>query len=151
MDREAWLAASFGVAKLHDPMDCSLPGSSIHGIFQARVLEWGTIAFSVTGIQLTSNGVVFSAVQQLESVINIHIFTLFKFFSRVDHYRIIEKSSWCYTVGPYELSILYIVVYMSIPISQFIPSPCLPTGNRKFNHYLKALCILLMHFLAFTC
>ena len=32
---------------LHDPMDCSLPGSSIHGIFQARVLEWSAIAFSI--------------------------------------------------------------------------------------------------------
>ena len=32
---------------LHDPMDCSPPGSSIHGIFQARVLEWGAITFSV--------------------------------------------------------------------------------------------------------
>ena len=32
---------------LCDPMDCSLPGSSIHRIFQARVLEWGAIAFSV--------------------------------------------------------------------------------------------------------
>ena len=31
---------------LLDPMDCSLPGSSVHGIFQARVLEWGAIAFS---------------------------------------------------------------------------------------------------------
>ena len=31
---------------LSDPMDCSLPGSSIHGIFQARVLECGAIAFS---------------------------------------------------------------------------------------------------------
>ena len=31
---------------LNDPMDCSLPGSSVHGIFQARVLEWGAIAFS---------------------------------------------------------------------------------------------------------
>ena len=31
---------------LRDPMDCSLPGSFIHGIFQARVLEWGAIAFS---------------------------------------------------------------------------------------------------------
>ena len=31
---------------LSDPMDYSLPGSSIHGIFQARVLEWGAIAFS---------------------------------------------------------------------------------------------------------
>ena len=28
-------------------LDCSLPGSSVHGIFQARVLEWGAIAFSV--------------------------------------------------------------------------------------------------------
>ena len=33
---------------LSDPMDCSLPGSSVHGIFQARVLEWDAIAFSVS-------------------------------------------------------------------------------------------------------
>ena len=33
---------------LSDPMDCSLRGSSVHGIFQARVLEWGAIALSVT-------------------------------------------------------------------------------------------------------
>ena len=32
---------------LSDPMDCSLLGSSIHGIFQARGLEWGAIAFSI--------------------------------------------------------------------------------------------------------
>ena len=31
---------------LSDPMDCSLPGSSVHWILQARVLEWGAIAFS---------------------------------------------------------------------------------------------------------
>ena len=31
---------------LSDPMDCSLPDSSVHGIFQTRVLEWGAIAFS---------------------------------------------------------------------------------------------------------
>ena len=31
---------------LCDPMDCNLPGSSVHRIFQARVLEWGAIAFS---------------------------------------------------------------------------------------------------------
>ena len=31
---------------LSDPMDCSLPGSSVHGIFQARVLEWGAIGCS---------------------------------------------------------------------------------------------------------
>ena len=33
---------------LRHPMDCSLPGSAVHGIFQARVLEWGAIAFSST-------------------------------------------------------------------------------------------------------
>jgi len=35
-----------------DPMDCSLPGSSVHGIFQARVLEWGAIAFSKSLIRM---------------------------------------------------------------------------------------------------
>ena len=35
---------------LCDPMDCSPPGSSIHGIFQARVLEWGATAFSDLGV-----------------------------------------------------------------------------------------------------
>ena len=34
---------------LSDPMDCSPPDSSVHGIFQARVLEWGAIAFSESG------------------------------------------------------------------------------------------------------
>ena len=38
-----------------DPMDCSLPGSSIHGIFQARVLEWGAIAFSICGVKWQKN------------------------------------------------------------------------------------------------
>ena len=52
--RESEIAQSYPT--LSDPMDCSLPGSSVHGIFQARVLEWGAIAFSevqrhITGIQ----------------------------------------------------------------------------------------------------
>ena len=33
---------------LSDPMDCSLPGSAIHGIFQARVLEWAAIALTIS-------------------------------------------------------------------------------------------------------
>ena len=40
---------------LLDPMDCSLPRSSVHGIFQARVLEWGAIAFSALEKQYTAN------------------------------------------------------------------------------------------------
>ena len=46
---------------LRDPMDCSLPGFSIHGIFQARVLEWGAIAFS--------------------TVFHIYLYFLFQFLS----------------------------------------------------------------------
>ena len=44
---------------LCDPMVCSLPGSSVRGIFQARVLEWGAIAFSiplVTMLQIDYRG-----------------------------------------------------------------------------------------------
>ena len=37
---------------LRNPTDCSLPGSSVHGIFQARVLEWGAIAFSQSSTYL---------------------------------------------------------------------------------------------------
>ena len=44
---------------LSDPMDCSLPGSSIHGIFQARVLEWGAIALNlvIKNVHLTTSQV----------------------------------------------------------------------------------------------
>ena len=35
-----------------DPMDCSLPGSSVHEIFQAKVLEWGAIAFSISYVTI---------------------------------------------------------------------------------------------------
>ena len=37
---------------LSNPMDCSLPGSSVHGIFQASVLEWGAIAFSISNFTM---------------------------------------------------------------------------------------------------
>ena len=39
---------------LSDPIDCSLTGSSLHGIFQAKVLEWGAIAFSITHLILVT-------------------------------------------------------------------------------------------------
>ena len=41
---------------LSDPMDCSLPGFSVHGIFQARVLKWVAIAFSVTNLDSILKG-----------------------------------------------------------------------------------------------
>ena len=46
-DSEKWKWSCSAVPDSSDPMDCSLPGSSVHGIFQARVLEAGAIAFSI--------------------------------------------------------------------------------------------------------
>ena len=46
---------------LSDPMDCSLPGASVHGIFQASVLEWGAIAFSES---CTSNSEIQKKIEQ---------------------------------------------------------------------------------------
>ena len=45
-ESEKWKWSRSVMLDLSDPMDCSPPGSSVHGIFQARVLEWGAIAFS---------------------------------------------------------------------------------------------------------
>ena len=53
---------------LSDPMDCSPPGSSVHGIFQATVLEWGAIAFSAS---LSSFGVKINALGRI--VLNMKI------------------------------------------------------------------------------
>ena len=47
-ESESWKWSHSVMSTLSDPMDCSLPGPSVHGIFQARVLEWGAIAFSKT-------------------------------------------------------------------------------------------------------
>ena len=59
---------------LCDPMDCSLPGSSIHGISQARVLEWGAIAFSAT--YSTGNQTQYSVIiyRGKEYENNVHIY-----------------------------------------------------------------------------
>ena len=54
-----------------DPMDCSLSGSSVHGIFQARVLEWGAIAFSIALTRRTFVGKVMSLLFNMLSRLNI--------------------------------------------------------------------------------
>ena len=53
---------------LSDPIDCSVPGSSIHGIFQARVLEWAAIAFSKNSIETC----ILSYVKQIASAGSMH-------------------------------------------------------------------------------
>ena len=58
---------------LSDPMDCSLPGSSIHGIFQARVLEWGAIAF------ITINHYIFTLYFIVNELEPCYVFNQMKF------------------------------------------------------------------------
>ena len=62
---------------LCDPMDCSLPGSSFHGIFQARVLEWGAMAFS----KKTDNSLLISAYLALILEDNFWALSFAVFFS----------------------------------------------------------------------
>ena len=58
---------------LSNPMDCSLPGSSVRGIFQARVLEWGAIAFSVYCLshQGSPDSVTATAAKSLQSCLTL--------------------------------------------------------------------------------
>ena len=53
-ESEKWREVPQSCLTLHDPMDWSLPGSSIHGSFQARVLEWTAIAFSIINTTATT-------------------------------------------------------------------------------------------------
>ena len=59
-----------------DPMDCSLPGSSVRGIFQARVLQWGAIAFSVNETEV---GVFLEFPSFLYDPVNVAIYLWFLF------------------------------------------------------------------------
>ena len=63
---------------LSDPMDCSLPGSSAHGIFQARVLEWGAITFSKISLDL------FYLIVHLNWLIGTRLLPLFSLCQKQD-------------------------------------------------------------------
>ena len=72
---------------LRDPMDCSLPGSSVHGIFQAGVLEWGAIAFSFE---------TWRSVKFFWSFDHFHSYECFFFFKHCLHSF---RSPRCLTTG----------------------------------------------------
>ena len=71
---------------LSDPMDCSLPGSSVHGIFQAKVLEWGAIAFSIALTRWTLIGKVMSLLLNMLSRLVI------TFLPRSKRYSVVSNS-----------------------------------------------------------
>ena len=64
-------------------MDCSLPGSSIHGIFQARVLDWGAIAFSESNLWDTAKAILRKI--RVKIIIIIKIIILFLYINSRDH------------------------------------------------------------------
>ena len=87
---------------LQDPMDCSPPGSSIHGIFQARVLEWDAIAFSYSCP-------VFPAPFIEEAVFAL----LYTFASFVKNMAPI--GAWVYFWAFYLVPLVYISVFVPVP------------------------------------
>jgi len=64
---------------LSDPMDFSLPGSSVHGIFQARVLEWGAIAFSYSWVDHVNACIITNEEEEKEEGKKDAIHVLFQF------------------------------------------------------------------------
>ena len=66
---ESEVAQSFPT--LHDSMNCSLPGSSVHGIFQARVLEWGAITFSECSLGISN------FLEEISSLFHSNVFLYF--------------------------------------------------------------------------
>ena len=65
---------------LSDPMDCSPPGSSVHGIFQARVLEWCAIAFSTLPFYLAPIPTFFTLHPRLSPGIEVLVYPSYFFF-----------------------------------------------------------------------
>ena len=89
---------------LRDPMDCSLPGSSTHGIFQARVLEWGAIAFSNSGRWQASIWGRYPTVY-LRDLYSMHSLNTDLWFLLLD-FRALSISLWCPELMPFFLKIL---------------------------------------------
>ena len=81
-----------------DPMDCSLPGSSVHGIFQARVLEWGAIALKSLDSILKSRDITLPANVHLVKAV---VFPVIMYgceswiLKKAEHQRIDAFELWC--------------------------------------------------------
>ena len=116
---------------LSDPMDCSLPGSSIHGSFQARVLEWGAIAFSgVRMIVLKYKNSIRSLLIQCSG---FSLSFLVSFSSDCCHcclttipWKLNYKTSEPHVSGPF-LKFFPLPESFSLPSSTFPPSTICPS------------------------
>ena len=114
---------------LHDPMDCSPPGSSVHGIFQLRVLEWGAIAFSSY------------TTQWLDISIHFKLITMIILLTMCHHTKILHSYSLYF---PHWINfipwLIYFVIgsfYILISLTYFFP----PASPLLSGNHLFALCI----------
>ena len=87
---------------LRDPVDCSLPGSSVHWIFQARVLEWVAIAFAVSSLIrdqtcVTCNRSMESSPEDCQGISSIyfknHMITIIMFCFTKDYFALLKSHS----------------------------------------------------------
>ena len=132
---------------VYDPMGCRLPGSSVHGIFQATVLEWVAISFSRGSSQPRDQTHVSHIVDRLFTIwatreVIIYIYNLpssFGFPSHLGHHRVL--SSLCYIVGSLSLSVLYIVMYICQSQSPSSSSFRALITILSSLHFLKKKCV----------
>ena len=107
---------------LSDPMDCSLPGSSVHGICQARVLEWGAIAFSESCLEhmnLFCIFIVFLIVKLCISTCSGALWGFARSFS-------IIPNACCRT---WHIENIQVNAFPTVVLFQTVNSPCLNLGK----------------------
>ena len=120
---------------LSNPMDCSLPGSSVHGIFQARVLEWGASAFSADLHNLTGNPLRKSQTPKPHSGSSSHASTQKQF---------LQKASWSlptnlprtallWTPDPWHCRLLHPVAIKPVPPRSQSHSKAPPSHSFRGN------------------
>ena len=109
---------------LSDPMDCSLPGSSVHGIFQARVLEWVAIDHSTLGRSNTKNCTVSGSI-----TLFLPIVKLFTFWNNIISFTRLETNH------NYETSLM-----SNIKFCKFF------SKRRKFIIYILELALSFQNF-----
>ena len=105
---------------LRDPTDCSSPGSSIHGIFQARVLEWGAISFSRGSSQQRD--------QTRVSCFTVWATKILLFISKTLKY--ILNSMLQYSIHPLFRSSANLIIMITRSIKYFKKAK-LPRGNTR--------------------
>ena len=126
---------------LSDPMDCSLPGSSVHEIFQARVLEWVAIAFSILAGYIHVNSSHNCAYLVIKQIL-LDVSSEFSLIAILSLYIYPFLSSWSFhhwqELGLPDFSLLTLLVpkYTTFMLS-LLQEPC-----SQLKKILNQFCVL---------